>query len=136
MCIRDRPSSSSPSARRRLSSSSASASLCAASGSTPGTMRTDDKYCSIKTSPTFSVTSAGKRRRASDAATAICLPDRGDEVVVVRRVGAVSYTHLRAHETPEHLVCRLLLEKKKKKNKAQQTRPSQTYENNNERRIK
>src|SRR5674536_56111 len=28
-------------------------------------------------------------------------------------VFAVSYTHLRAHETPEHLVCRLLLEKKK-----------------------
>eukprot|EP00658_Telonema_sp_P-2_P063131 TRINITY_DN51845_c0_g1_i1.p1 TRINITY_DN51845_c0_g1~~TRINITY_DN51845_c0_g1_i1.p1 ORF type:complete len:126 (+),score=31.65 TRINITY_DN51845_c0_g1_i1:108-485(+) len=27
----------------------------------------------------------------------------------------VSYTHLRAHETPEHLVCRLLLEKKKNK---------------------
>src|SRR5674536_214238 len=26
----------------------------------------------------------------------------------------VSYTHLRAHETPEQLVCRLLLEKKKK----------------------
>ena len=25
----------------------------------------------------------------------------------------VSYTHLRAHETPEHLVCRLRLEKKK-----------------------
>ena len=29
---------------------------------------------------------------------------------------SVSYTHLRAHETPEHLVCRLLLEKKKTKN--------------------
>eukprot|EP00658_Telonema_sp_P-2_P062861 TRINITY_DN51535_c0_g1_i1.p1 TRINITY_DN51535_c0_g1~~TRINITY_DN51535_c0_g1_i1.p1 ORF type:complete len:239 (-),score=53.78 TRINITY_DN51535_c0_g1_i1:105-821(-) len=29
-------------------------------------------------------------------------------------LSAVSYTHLRAHETPEHLVCRLLLEKKKK----------------------
>src|SRR5678815_6009799 len=29
-------------------------------------------------------------------------------------ITAVSYTHLRAHETPEHLVCRLLLEKKKK----------------------
>ena len=28
---------------------------------------------------------------------------------------SVSYTHLRAHETPEHLVCRLLLEKKKQK---------------------
>ena len=26
---------------------------------------------------------------------------------------AVSYTHLRAHETTLHLVCRLLLEKKK-----------------------
>eukprot|EP00658_Telonema_sp_P-2_P067632 TRINITY_DN5655_c0_g1_i6.p1 TRINITY_DN5655_c0_g1~~TRINITY_DN5655_c0_g1_i6.p1 ORF type:complete len:106 (-),score=3.78 TRINITY_DN5655_c0_g1_i6:65-382(-) len=30
-------------------------------------------------------------------------------------IRTVSYTHLRAHETPEHLVCRLLLEKKKKK---------------------
>ena len=30
-------------------------------------------------------------------------------------LAAVSYTHLRAHETPEHLVCRLLLEKKKTK---------------------
>src|SRR5678816_1646780 len=30
------------------------------------------------------------------------------------RHSPVSYTHLRAHETPEHLVCRLLLEKKKK----------------------
>src|SRR5678815_427542 len=28
------------------------------------------------------------------------------------KISAVSYTHLRAHETPEHLVCRLLLEKK------------------------
>src|SRR5665254_15073 len=27
--------------------------------------------------------------------------------------GPVSYTHLRAHATPEHLVCRLQLEKKK-----------------------
>ena len=30
-------------------------------------------------------------------------------------VGPVSYTHLRAHETVLDLVCRLLLEKKKKK---------------------
>ena len=35
--------------------------------------------------------------------------DRGD--------GAVSYTHLRAHETVLDLVCRLLLEKKKTHNK-------------------
>ncbi len=33
-----------------------------------------------------------------------------------KRHTAVSYTHLRAHETPEQLVCRLLLEKKKKNN--------------------
>ena len=31
----------------------------------------------------------------------------------VRSVGAVSYTHLRAHETVLDIVCRLLLEKKK-----------------------
>src|SRR5678815_5688780 len=42
--------------------------------------------------------------------------DAGDPVAVGDdpgggRVEAVSYTHLRAHETPEHLVCRLLLEK-------------------------
>eukprot|EP00831_Metopus_contortus_P042420 TRINITY_DN33600_c0_g1_i2.p1 TRINITY_DN33600_c0_g1~~TRINITY_DN33600_c0_g1_i2.p1 ORF type:complete len:106 (-),score=22.44 TRINITY_DN33600_c0_g1_i2:27-344(-) len=34
-------------------------------------------------------------------------------------VDTVSYTHLRAHETSLHLVCRLLLEKKKKKFKQQ-----------------
>src|SRR5674476_407466 len=33
----------------------------------------------------------------------------------VRSSDAVSYTHLRAHETGRNLVCRLLLEKKKKK---------------------
>src|SRR5678815_5863513 len=31
---------------------------------------------------------------------------------VIQVAQPVSYTHLRAHETPEHLVCRLLLEKK------------------------
>src|SRR5665647_3658534 len=31
-----------------------------------------------------------------------------------RSQGPVSYTHLRAHETDSYLVCRLLLEKKKK----------------------
>ena len=33
--------------------------------------------------------------------------------VVVDDAAAVSYTHLRAHETKANLVCRLLLEKKK-----------------------
>src|SRR5665213_4512272 len=32
----------------------------------------------------------------------------------IRRRNPVSYTHLRAHETGRNLVCRLLLEKKKK----------------------
>ena len=36
----------------------------------------------------------------------------GKQMKVCKWDGPVSYTHLRAHETPEHLVCRLLLEKK------------------------
>src|SRR5660397_257629 len=40
----------------------------------------------------------------------------GGTVQVIPHVtNAVSYTHLRAHETKANLVCRLLLEKKKKK---------------------
>ena len=38
-----------------------------------------------------------------------------ENVVCVAADAAVSYTHLRAHETGRNLVCRLLLEKKKKK---------------------
>src|SRR5674536_374944 len=38
------------------------------------------------------------------------------EIICGALLTPVSYTHLRAHETPEHLVCRLLLEKKKKHN--------------------
>ena len=46
-------------------------------------------------------------------------------------VEAVSYTHLRAHETGRNLVCRLLLEKKKnkqqkKQNKAKQKKPKRS----------
>ena len=37
------------------------------------------------------------------------------EEMIHAESGAVSYTHLRAHETVLDLVCRLLLEKKKKK---------------------
>eukprot|EP00658_Telonema_sp_P-2_P040438 TRINITY_DN28922_c0_g1_i1.p1 TRINITY_DN28922_c0_g1~~TRINITY_DN28922_c0_g1_i1.p1 ORF type:complete len:200 (-),score=59.56 TRINITY_DN28922_c0_g1_i1:33-632(-) len=48
-------------------------------------------------------------------------PEAVYAMLACARIGAVhsavSYTHLRAHETPEHLVCRLLLEKKKKKQK-------------------
>src|SRR5678815_4673477 len=34
-------------------------------------------------------------------------PKGGESYITIQ---SVSYTHLRAHETPEHLVCRLLLE--------------------------
>ena len=37
-----------------------------------------------------------------------------DLYLLQRKYGPVSYTHLRAHETRHDLVCRLLLEKKKK----------------------
>src|SRR5450756_2911491 len=41
------------------------------------------------------------------------LADGSSIMVAPVTVGAVSYTHLRAHETRHDLVCRLLLEKKK-----------------------
>src|SRR5674536_42988 len=52
---------------------------------------------------------------------------------------AVSYTHLRAHETPEHLVCRLLLEKKKQKQTHQKTinnTPQETISNTKKQKVK
>ena len=36
------------------------------------------------------------------------------KILLLVGIVAVSYTHLRAHETGRNLVCRLLLEKKKK----------------------
>ena len=43
------------------------------------------------------------------------LKHSGHEDTFTDPMVAVSYTHLRAHETKANLVCRLLLEKKKKK---------------------
>ena len=45
-------------------------------------------------------------------ALGIIFPNSYDNTVP-ELVTAVSYTHLRAHETDSYLVCRLLLEKKK-----------------------
>ena len=45
-----------------------------------------------------------------------------DDWSLLGSMSSVSYTHLRAHETPEHLVCRLLLEKKKKKKQHKKVR--------------
>src|SRR5678816_3079090 len=68
------------------------------------------------TAPFCSPTNAGKMSAASPGMLAITVPPVGELDLVPRSVphaiviAAVSYTHLRAHETPEHLVCRLLLE--------------------------
>ena len=50
--------------------------------------------------------SQGESARIKEALHALA------EVLLSRRTSAVSYTHLRAHETVLDLVCRLLLEKK------------------------
>ena len=64
-------------------------------------------------------------KRGIDKAVATVIADLkkqseqiGNDFSKIKQVGSisVSYTHLRAHETVLDLVCRLLLEKKKKKN--------------------
>ena len=47
-------------------------------------------------------------------------------IATVSKTEAVSYTHLRAHETVLDLVCRLLLEKKKKQILTHQIRGNET----------
>ena len=46
---------------------------------------------------------------------AACSDGGETKVAKLEAIPSVSYTHLRAHETGRNLVCRLLLEKKKKK---------------------
>ena len=48
----------------------------------------------------------------------------------LQKMMTVSYTHLRAHETVLDLVCRLLLEKKKKKRAVAYINKSKTIANN------
>src|SRR5664280_3551090 len=54
-------------------------------------------------------------QRVDHASLQHAINDDGDGAFILRSLpcGAVSYTHLRAHETVLDLVCRLLLEKKK-----------------------
>src|SRR5674476_1705222 len=67
-------------------------------------------YESNSNCPLKLVTSAENRSTAS-----IITETRASvSVVPLPAYTAVSYTHLRAHETGRNLVCRLLLEKKKK----------------------
>src|SRR5678816_1720465 len=62
----------------------------------PASRPTPSLQSSGHTSPQQKAEASGKLRHLSRA----------------RDTQTVTYTHLRAHETPEHLVCRLLLEKK------------------------
>ena len=62
------------------------------------------------------VTSEKKARDIFISTTQVKLIDFKEQessMGVIKGLIAVSYTHLRAHETSAHLVCRLLLEKKK-----------------------
>src|SRR5665648_1142891 len=47
--------------------------------------------------------------------TSVFSKELNEELINKNSIAPVSYTHLRAHETRHDLVCRLLLEKKKKK---------------------
>ena len=65
-----------------------------------------------------SSSAAGSLNPAKATVTARSLRVRGEPDsagTVVGGIKAVSYTHLRAHETVLDLVCRLLLEKKKQR---------------------
>src|SRR5678815_4537044 len=55
-----------------------------------------NKSCFVFSAP-FDVRLPVKNRKKDNEITTVVQPDLGI---------AVSYTHLRAHETPEHLVCR------------------------------
>ena len=59
-------------------------------------------------------TLAWGERDDPDAAPVLDKVLRGQAISEAERLCPVSYTHLRAHETVLDLVCRLLLEKKKK----------------------
>eukprot|EP00831_Metopus_contortus_P018831 TRINITY_DN18066_c0_g1_i1.p1 TRINITY_DN18066_c0_g1~~TRINITY_DN18066_c0_g1_i1.p1 ORF type:complete len:315 (+),score=54.76 TRINITY_DN18066_c0_g1_i1:77-1021(+) len=52
--------------------------------------------------------------------------------VTILNFKTVSYTHLRAHETSLHLVCRLLLEKKKKHPQTMQNQTSMPHQHSNQ----
>ena len=63
-------------------------------------------------------------RKAFPPRRALQTPLRVVDHAPARGLVAVSYTHLRAHETVLDLVCRLLLEKKKTRNRHHSERPS------------
>src|SRR5660397_274240 len=72
--------------------------------------------CARVVSATYEGASVRSEPHAHRPTTPAGHPHHGLHVDVIQvRMLPVSYTHLRAHETKANLVCRLLLEKKKKK---------------------
>ena len=58
---------------------------------------------------------AQQAARVMDHKNGRLFTDHWDKLIITTGASAVSYTHLRAHETVLDLVCRLLLEKKTSK---------------------
>src|SRR5450756_2800933 len=82
----------------------------------PGYLRTATKPGStsgIRLRQGYGGTGALKRLQSKRFANGHAMEDSVDRGLVSDERQAVSYTHLRAHETRHDLVCRLLLEKKK-----------------------
>src|SRR5680860_27467 len=90
-------------------------------------IRDSCKPCSASNLETpYGSSGAGASSAANGMPNAVCSPFTLMELIKTKRLtpasaawrarlSAVSYTHLRAHETDSYLVCRLLLEKKKTK---------------------
>eukprot|EP00658_Telonema_sp_P-2_P045348 TRINITY_DN33290_c0_g1_i1.p1 TRINITY_DN33290_c0_g1~~TRINITY_DN33290_c0_g1_i1.p1 ORF type:complete len:119 (-),score=19.94 TRINITY_DN33290_c0_g1_i1:39-395(-) len=90
----------------------------ASGGATTISLSSRCSYGSVYVSRLAFTPSVSMPTTASDVARSVATGMQFTEIDVVAGTtvnSAVSYTHLRAHETPEHLVCRLLLEKKKNK---------------------
>src|SRR5450756_3226554 len=69
----------------------------------------------IRSSPAAVSRSRRRQDRQPAHGRVICLRRRCSTAPHLSSPAPVSYTHLRAHETRHDLVCRLLLEKKKKR---------------------
>src|SRR5665811_1046005 len=85
-----------------------------------GTFAPGQRLGMVALATRFSVSQSVVREaltRLAEQKMVVALPQQGFRVFPLskRDLSAVSYTHLRAHETVLDLVCRLLLEKKKKK---------------------
>src|SRR5450756_2229634 len=82
-------------------------------------LKTSSTQRSLASARSRAVSAAGSGAGAPSVALSASLRLKDTTVPITcceRCIGSVSYTHLRAHETRHDLVCRLLLEKKKKKN--------------------